>query len=438
MKRIVLGAVVMLALVSVALGVRGRAVPVELAQVTAQPVREYISEDATTRLADEYIVAMPVSGTVERIAFKVGDMVAQGQNVARVDPFGLEQQIKGVEALVARARAQIDGVDATKPKSEEIESAAMRVREARDAERIAQEERAMAELEYGEAAQDYTRVRALHEKGAVSQAHYDEAERLFQQLGHNRERAAFAAQAATKGREIAELTAKRVAESVEDNEYLRKVYQAEIERLGAELEVMKKDLRKATVTAPVTGPIIEKYVEDERVLTAGSPLLKIGDLASIEIECDVLSEEVGRVQVGNAVEISGKALQGRTISGRVARIYPTGFKKISSLGIEQQRVRTIIAFDNADVNLRAGTSVEVKTITAEHPDALAVPERATFRYEREWAVFAVRRGRARLTPVTIGLKDDDWAEIIDGLSQGDTVVAEPTNDLEDGARVTGY
>ena len=53
-------------------------------------------------------------------------------------------------------------------------------------------------------------------------------------------------------------------------------------------------------------------------------------------------------------------------------------------------------------------------------------------------MFAVHRGRARLTPVTLGLKNDDWAEIIEGLEEGQTVVAEPKNDIEDGVRVTGY
>jgi len=296
----------------------------------------------------------------------------------------------------------------------------------------------MTELEYVEAEKDYQRMQVLHAQGAVSQAEFDAAERVFKQLSHGRERAQLVERASRAAREIAQLTSQRVAGSIDDNEYMRKMYQAGIEQLGSELEVFKSDLAKTRIVAPVTGPILEKYVEDELVLAIGTPLLKMGDLDSIEIECDVLSEEVGGIQVGNPVEIGGKALQGKAILGTVSRIYPAGFKKISSLGIEQQRVRTLIAFNNTDCHLRAGTSVEVKIITAEHAEALAIPERATFRQEGQWYVFAVHRGRARLTPVTLGLKNDDWAEIIEGLEPGQTVVAEPKNDLEDGARVTGY
>ncbi|MCP4644191.1 MAG: efflux transporter periplasmic adaptor subunit, partial [bacterium] len=95
----------------------------------------------------------------------------------------------------------------------------------------------------------------------------------------------------------------------------------------------------------------------------------------------------------------------------------------------------IIAFDNSELELRPGTSVDVRVITDEHANALAVPERSTFRYEGSWAVFVVRDGHAHLTPVEVGLKNDDWAEIASGLSEGDTVVSEPGNDLEDGVRV---
>ncbi len=438
MRRIVLGALGLLLVVVIILAMRGRAEPVEMTEAAQRVVREYISEDAKTRLDEEYTLAMPVSGTLERIAFKEGDVVEQGQVIARVKPLGLEQRVRGLEALISQTRAQIDGVDVMKPKSEDLELAAKRVRESSDVERISQEERAMAELEFAEAEKEFSRIRSLYGQRAASQAEYDTAERTFKQLGHGRERASLAEQAARVGKEMAVLSSKRIVGTVDDNEYMRKAYLAEIERLEAELAVAKDDLAKAVVHAPVNGPIMEKYVTDERALPVGTPFMKMGDLASIEIECDVLSEEVGRIQVGNAVEIDGKALLGKSIMGSVTRVFPSGFMKISSLGIQQQRVRTIIAFDNTELNLRPGTSVDVKIITAEHPQALAVPERATFRHNGGWAVFTVRSGRAQLTPVTAGLRNDDWAEILSGVKPGDTVIAEPKNHLADGTRVTAY
>ena len=80
--------------------------------------------------------------------------------------------------------------------------------------------------------------------------------------------------------------------------------------------------------------------------------------------------------------------------------------------------------------------VDVEIITAEAVDVLAVPDRAVFRHDGGWAVFIVDSGRARLTPVTLGLRNEDWAQILDGLTAESLVVSELKNDLEDGVRVT--
>ena len=182
--------------------------------------------------------------------------------------------------------------------------------------------------------------------------------------------------------------------------------------------------------------VLEKYIEDRRVLLAGEPLLKIGDMDSIEIESDVLSEEIGPMRVGNRVEIKGKALQDRVVFGTVKRIYPSGFMKISSLGVEQQRVRTIIEFDNSEIQLRPGTSVDVRIITAQSENALAIPDRALFRHQEDWALFIVNGDVAELIAVEVGLRNDDWAEIVSGVEEGTLIVSELKNDLVDGLKVS--
>jgi len=121
--------------------------------------------------------------------------------------------------------------------------------------------------------------------------------------------------------------------------------------------------------------------------------------------------------------------------GQVERIYPSGFMKISALGVEQQRIRTIIAFDNKEVNLRPGTAVDVSIITAEAPEALTIPDRALFRNEGKWSLFVVDGDTARLINVEVGLRNDDWAEIKSGLDANATIISELKNDLIDGVIV---
>jgi HlyD family secretion protein len=435
-RRITYAAGIVVALILVALMMRGSPLAVETTQAEIRTVRAYIAEDAKTRLDDDVLIDMPISGTVRKITLKEGDTVTAGDCVATVDTFAIEQQIAGVNAMIEQAKARLTSVDIEKPKPEDLASAELQVQQELDRQAIARKELAIAANNLADAEREYNRIQALHESGAVSQSQLDEAERAYKNARENLERATLAEKANQKGREIADLASQRLRGSIDDNEFMRQVYDAEIENLESQVRRLQDDLQKATITSPVDGVILEKFIEDSRVLAAGSPLLRIGDMSTIEIECDVLSEEVGRVSVGDPVEITGKALNDEIIMGKVKRIYPAGFKKISSLGIEQQRVRTILEFDNAAAQLRPGTSVDVRIITNEVVDAVAVPERATFRSDSGWAVFVVEDGEATLAPVEITLKNDDWAAIASGLTAGQTIVAEPKSELEDGMSVS--
>lgn len=415
---------------------RPRPVSVEVGTPEQRSVSEYIAEEAWTRLAEEYVIDLPVSGTLERIQLEIGDEVTKGEEVARLDSYEIEQEIGGIQARMRQAAAQIDGLETAKPKTQDLETATLRIKEMMDGYRIAQRENSIAAIDFEDAKRAHERAAYLRAEGVASQAQLDEAERRYKGLEENLERTRLAEEASKKSLEIAQLASDRVIDSVDDNEYMRDVYNAEIAALQARLNVLESNLEKSKILAPVSGPVLEKYVSDRRVMPAGSPLIKVGDLSTMEIECDVLSEEVGRIQPGDRVVISGKAVGGQDTEGTVKRVYPAAFRKISSLGIEQQRVKVLIEFDNSGLNLRAGTRLDVKIITAEHERVLAVPERATFKREGGWYVFTVEGGVARLTPIGIGLKNDTWAEITEGLSAGVQIVLNPKNDIDDGVRVS--
>ena len=435
MKRVVWIVLLVLAAGGVYAVLRPKPLELELGKPQRKTVREYIAEEAKTRLAEEYVIDMPVLGTLQRIELEVGDEVQAGQVVARVDTFDLEQQVRGVEAQIAWARAQIAGVDTGKPKQEDIATAEMRAREMADALAIAERDAEIGRINFENAHKEFERLQRLLAQGVVSQRQFDDADRAYRAAEQNLSRGQLGISAAGKARQVAELGSRRVVASMDDNEYMRAVYEAEVQVLEARLEMLRGDLQKTEITAPIAGPVLEKMVENKRVLQPGAPILRIGDLASIEIESDVLSEEIVRVQVGDAVEIAGKAVQDASVTGKVTRIYPSAFMKISSLGIEQQRVKTMIGFDNTTLKLRAGTRLDVHIITDEKPETIAVAERSTFRREGAWYIFKVTDGAAVLSPITLGLRNDDWAEIVEGVALDDVIVVEPKNELEDGMRV---
>jgi HlyD family secretion protein len=166
----------------------------------------------------------------------------------------------------------------------------------------------------------------------------------------------------------------------------------------------------------------------------------------VEVEADILSQEVIDIQPGDAVEIYGPAIgahAGGGVAGSVERIYPAGFTKVSSLGVEQQRVRAIIQFApgvldrlRASRDLGVDYRVRVRVFTAARNNVLVTPRSALFRgADNSWQVFVVRGGRAVLQPVEVGLLNDEKVEITSGVRENESVVLAPESSLNAGDRV---
>jgi HlyD family secretion protein len=122
----------------------------------------------------------------------------------------------------------------------------------------------------------------------------------------------------------------------------------------------------------------------------------------------------------------------------VVRVDPAGFLKVSALGIEEQRVRvTIDLTDPPELWSRLGHDyrVIVHATIWSAGDVLTVPVSALFRTGEDWAVFVVEDGRARLTPVKIGHRNNRLAEVLEGLAAGRQVVLHPSDKIADGVRI---
>ena len=190
------------------------------------------------------------------------------------------------------------------------------------------------------------------------------------------------------------------------------------------------------IRAPVTGRVLKIIQESETVVQAGTPLIDIGDPRDLEVVADLLSTDAVEIKPGSSVRIDGWG--GSPIRARVTRIDPAGFLKVSALGIEEQRVRTTIDFvDPPEAWSRLGHDyrVIVHVTTWSADSVLALPVGALFRKEEDWAVFAVKDGRARTTVVKIGHRNNRVAEVLSGLSEGDRVVLHPSDRVKEGVAV---
>jgi HlyD family secretion protein len=191
------------------------------------------------------------------------------------------------------------------------------------------------------------------------------------------------------------------------------------------------------IRAPVTGRVLKIVQESEAVVQAGTPLIEVGDPLDLEVVADLLSSDAVQIVPGSSVWIDGWG--GRPIHGRVTRVDPAGFLKVSALGVEEQRVRITIDFaDPPDAWSRLGHDyrVMVHVTVWKGEQVLSIPVGALFRRGDEWAVFAVKSGRARSTVIKIGHRNSRTAEVLSGLAEGDRVILHPSDRVREGTAVS--
>lgn len=190
------------------------------------------------------------------------------------------------------------------------------------------------------------------------------------------------------------------------------------------------------IPAPVSGRVLRIIQDSEGVVLPGAPLIDIGDPRDLEVVADLISTEAVQVRLGAPVRIDGWG--GPPIRGKVVRVDPAGFLKVSALGIEEQRVRVTIDFvDPPEVWQALGHDYRVIVHVAlwSADDVLTVPIGALFRRRDNWALFAVVDGRARITAVTVGHRNNSVAEILSGIAPGAQIVLHPSDRIGDGTRV---
>lgn len=435
LKRALWIVVPVLALVAFWFWSQSRPLPVDMTVVTHGPIRAFVEEEGRTRVVDRFVVSSPVTGRLLRVEVEEGDHVECEQVVARLDPLPLGSAVEEVQARIRALRERMDGVDTKKPKAEEIARAKVLEEQARESLEAAGCELDRAKATWSRLEKDLERARDLAEKKLIPLSELD---------------AAIAAECAAhedvQAREVRVRIARLAISAtslnrtildarLHDFDWEAKAYEQQIAALEASLATLQDDLERSEVRAPASGIVLRVLQESEQVVQAGTPILEIGDPTRLEVEVDFLSEDAAHMRDGMKAEIFGRALGEDVLEGRVERIYPSAFEKISSLGVEQQRVYVIVVFDGVPTGIKDRFRVEVRVILDERDDVTLVPEGALFRHQGDWFVFVVDAGAARLRRVTTGLRDGRVREVLEGLQPGERVVLHPGDTIGDGARV---
>ncbi len=183
--------------------------------------------------------------------------------------------------------------------------------------------------------------------------------------------------------------------------------------------------------------MLRVFQESAGVVATGAPLLELGDPSALEIVVDLLSTDAVRVRPDQEALIEHWGGE-EALKGRVRLVEPSGFTKVSALGVEEQRGNVVVDFvDPPETwqSLGDGYRVEARIVVWERADALKVPASALFRYGERWAAFVVADGRARRRLVEVDRQSDVEAEVLGGLAEGERVILHPSDRIDDGVAV---
>lgn len=384
--RLILAVLVVAGILAVALWPESMAV--DAVAVERGPMQVTIDEEGETRVRDRFVVSAPVTGRLQRIELEPGDAVVRGKTVlAQLQP-------AAAPLLDARTRTELSaGVDA-----------------ARAAVGQAQAERDRAAAALERARTTARRQETLAEAGAVARDTLEAAQTTVTTAEEAWRAAQFTVQRAEYELQLA-----------------RARLQAPSQPAGNIVQVI----------APVDGVILKRLRESEATVPVGEPLLEIGDPSRIEIVSDLLSTDAVQVPPGAPVIIEQWG-GSHPLKGVVRRVEPSGFMKISALGVEEQRVNVLI--DVPDLPPEAGQlgdayRVEIRIVTWQADDVVRLPVGAVFRRGSDWAVFVIEGDVATLRTVEVGQRNDTEMQIVGGLEAGQRVVLHPPDTLADGTRV---
>jgi len=374
-----LGAVILIVLI--AAGLWPKPVPVEVTRATLGSLRSTVDEEGKTRIKQRYVISAPLAGQLRRIPFKAGAQVTAGDTVLAI--------IEPLPPALLDARA-----------------------------------RASAEAKRDSTAANLDKARAAH---VFSSSELNRFERLYRD----------------KTISIQELETQRLRDASAAKE--EAAAESLLRQAEAELAEFAFGANSGTNTvcdpreikAPSSGRVLHVFEENARIVTAGTPLLEIGDPADIEVVVEVLSRDGASIQPGTKVEFHqwGGA---QPLMGRVRLVEPAAFTKVSALGVEEQRVKVVadlITPANERQNVGDNFRVEARIVIWEANDALKVPAGSLFRQGEQWAAFVVADGRAHLRSVKVGRSSGTETQVLDGLQKGEEVILYPGSRVRDGQRV---
>ncbi len=199
--------------------------------------------------------------------------------------------------------------------------------------------------------------------------------------------------------------------------------QAEID-----VKIAQMDLEKSQIRAPFGGIITDIKVSPKEIISAGRELFTLVDISQIKVQAKVLESEVGKMKVGREADLAFSAYPGKLFKGKVEAISPI-------VNPADKTCTVHILVENPQEEIKPGMHAEVEIAADVYSDRLLVPQEAVLVRGGRKLVFVVEEGLAKWRYIEVGLENEDYAEVLDGVKEGETVIIEGHLTLAHDARV---
>ncbi len=374
-----------------------------MALPTVSAVKGDISSKITAlgrvETVQEQEVYSPIQGTVEFVV-EEGQQVKSGDVILKIDDEELRLELAQVQSKAKQQRLELSRLlDGTR--FEELEKARIKYKDALTA--------------YEAALDDYEKNQELFNLGAISEKDLLNIKREYD--------------AKKNQLSIMELDLKLLENPDEKEIALRQIALEEAENNLANIE---KKLSKTVVYAEFDGIVLEQNIKPGMMVTPGTLLLRVGDLSDLQIEISVNEYDAAKLRLGQKAIISGQGFGDRTYDGEVVKIAPSASVTQTSRGNESV-VKAAVRVIEHDGHIKPGFSATVEITVDEKQDAILIPLECVIEEEGSKQVMVVKDENISKREVRTGLENDLYVEILQGLSEGDEVLQDPSQ----GSDVTG-
>lgn len=378
----------------------------------AREVPAFIQASGSLVADETSDIAPKIAGKVTNVYANIGDFVASGKVIAKIDDKDARLRLAQAEANVKQTQAAVRQAEARLgllPNGTFNSSTIPEVRSAN-----ANYEQALAELRQAEANEN--RYRDLVETGDVAMITYE-------QFRTNRDTAQTRVNAAKQNLETAINTAKQNNQAIKSAE-------AAVESARTQIATAQQEIADTVVRAPFSGYISERQVAVGEFVTSSTPVATVLRSNPIKIQIQIAEADVPQVSIGRGVSIEVDAYKDRKFSGRVIGVNPAIDPASRSAIVEAQ-------IENNDNALRSGMFATARIVREGGSIGVFVPKSAVFNDQatQSFRIFVIQDNVAKLRVIQLGTEEAGFYQIISGVNADETVATSNLEQLYEGANI---